>query len=277
MTPAEMREFVLSLNSNPPELIVSYVQPIYELARFAEREKIAMVPQKAILTSAGTLYPYMREKIEAVFKCKVFDRYGCREVGDIACECDSHRGLHVFPWGSYVEIVDDEGRPVPKGTEGNIVVTSLINFAMPLVRYFIEDRGILSAREDCTCGRRGQIFEKILGRTIDVFRTQEGAIIGGEYFANCIRDRSWVLKFQAIQRSEKQVIFKFVSSAAVPDPGELEDIRVKTRAVMGDDCDVDFEFVADIPTSASGKYRYIISDIQPRDKNTALFDHSIVT
>src|SRR5262249_25791653 len=107
-----MRTFIHILNVQRPKLIIAYVDSIFELARFAERERLAIRPQSAIITSAGTLTVFMRETIESVFQCKVFDRYGSREVGDIAGECAAHNGLHVFPWGCYVEVVDEEGTPL---------------------------------------------------------------------------------------------------------------------------------------------------------------------
>lgn len=101
MTPRKMREFIHLLNTQRPKLIVAYAQAIYELARLAEREKIPIRPQSAIITSAGQLYPFMRETIEGVFKCKVFNRYSARELADIAGECPAHSGWHVFPKGCY--------------------------------------------------------------------------------------------------------------------------------------------------------------------------------
>jgi phenylacetate-CoA ligase len=243
MTPKKMNEFINILNTRQPKLIIAYVDSIFELARFAEREKIAIRPQSAIITSAGTLTPFMREKIEGVFQCKVFNRYGSREVSDIAGECDAHRGLHVFPWGCYVEVVDEAGNRLPAGTEGNIVVTCLSNFAMPLIRYEIGDRGTLASEATgCPCGRQGQILEEIAGRNVDIFKRKDGTLIDGEYFTHLLYFRPWVWKCDY-------------------EPEELADIIHKTRVIMGEDCQVDFEFVDDIPTSPSGKYRYILSEI----------------
>ena len=261
MTPERMRNFLAELNTQPPQLIVAYTQAIYELARFAEKEGIAVTPQKSILTSAGTLYPFIREQIERVFGCKVFNRYGSREVGDIACECEAHAGLHVFPWGTYVEIVDEEGNLVPAGVEGNIVVTSLINYAMPLVRYAIGDRGILAPERVCACGRQGQILAKVTGRNVDAFKTKEGALIDGEYFTHLLYFRSWVQRFQVVQQDLSTIVFKVVKTAADATEQELTEIVQNTRAVMGADCQVDFQFLADIPPAASGKYRYTISEV----------------
>jgi phenylacetate-CoA ligase len=261
MTPEKMNEFINILNTRRPKLIIAYVDSIFELARFAEREKIAIRPQSAIITSAGTLTPFMREKIEGVFQCKVFNRYGSREVSDIAGECAAHRGLHVFPWGCYVEVVDETGNRLPAGTEGNIVVTCLSNFAMPLIRYEIGDRGILSADSSCPCGRGGQILERILGRNDDIFETKDGTQIEGGYFGFLLYSRPWVWKCQVIQKDYSSILFKIKQSEYDYEPEELTDIIHKTRVIMGEDCRVDFEFVDDIPTSPSGKYRYILSEI----------------
>ncbi len=261
MTPQAMHRFVSALNAHPPKLIVAYAQAIYELARFVEREKMTVVPQSAILTSATTLYPFMREKIEAVFQCKVFDRYGSREVGDIACECPSHAGLHVLPWLNYVEVVDEKGNPVPPGVEGNLIVTNLSNYAMPLIRYWIGDRGILSPETNCACGRQGQIMAKVSGRNADAFRTADGTLVYGAYFTHLLYFKAWVLKFQVIQTSYASIIFKIVKASSDLRPEELDEIAENTRAVLGRDCAVRFEFVDDIPPSPSGKYRYTISEV----------------
>jgi phenylacetate-CoA ligase len=263
MTTTSMREFFNQINIHPPELIISYAQAIYELAQFAEHEQLSIRPQKAILTSAGTLHPFMRQKIEAIFQCKVFNRYGSREVGDIACECEIHNGLHVFPWGCYVEVVDQDGNPVPKGVEGDILVTSLANKAMPLVRYAIGDRGILSLDETCACGRRGVKFHKISGRNVDAFRMADGTLVDGEYFTHLLYFRDWVKKFQVIQEDYQTVVYKIVGTPSDDKSDEYAEIIQKTQKLMGDDCKIRFDFVDNIPLASSGKYRYTISKVHP--------------
>ena len=260
MTPGRMREYIAILNVKRPRLIVAYADSLYELARFAEREGLQVLPQAAAITSAGTLYPFMREKIEEVFRCKVFDRYGSREVGDIACEHSECGGLWVGPWGNYVEIVDSEGNRVPEGTEGEILVTSLTNFAMPLVRYRIGDRGTLSSGTGSD-RRYGQVLKGVLGRTDDMVRAKNGVLIHGGYFMVMLFFRDWIRKYQVIQKSYSSIVFRIIRSESDYEQAELDEIVAKTKLAMGDDCDVIFEFVKEIPTSASGKYRYIISEV----------------
>lgn len=263
MTPDTMRSVLKQISDERPKLIVAYVQSIYELARFAQREGIAIAPQQAIATSAGTLYPTMRATIESVFGCRVYDRYGSREVGDIAAECEQHAGLHVFPFGNYAEIVDEDGQPVPNGVEGNIVVTNLNNYAMPLVRYAIGDRGIMAQPGACACGRGGQILQRVSGRSIDVFLMRDGTHVDGAWFFPMLWARDWVRKFQIIQADYAWVVFRVALQGAYRTD-ELEEITYQTRLVMGAECRVDFEFVDDIAPSPSGKFRFTVSEVHGR-------------
>jgi phenylacetate-CoA ligase len=261
MSPDRMRRYVATLNATKPKLIIAYAESAFELATFAENQGIRVEPQEAMITSAGTLYPFMRSTIERVFQCRVFNRYGSREVGDIGFERPGCEGLWVAPWGSYIEIVDEAGRRLPPGREGEILVTSLTNYAMPLMRYRIGDRGALMPGESEPAAGRGQVLQSVIGRTCDTFRDRDGNLVHPGYFVFLLYFRDWVGKFQVIQKSLSCIVFKIVKSGPAPDRVELEEIARKTRFVMGEDCEVLFEFVDDIPVAESGKRRFTISDV----------------
>ncbi len=258
MTPDRMREFISILNTSKPKLVVSYAEAIYCLAKFAESEGISIIPQQAIMTAAGKLFPFMRRKIEEVFHCKVFDRYGSREVGDIACEIPGINGLWIAPWGNYIEIVDPDGNRVANGTEGDILVTSLTNYAMPLIRYKIGDRGVLSIPSGDN--KHSQAFKEVTGRMMDYFRTQNGAIINPGYFMANLYFRDWIAQYQIIQKSYENVTYRIVRYLDPPQ-ADFDEIIKATRNAMGPNCEVIFEFVEHIPPSASGKYRFLISEV----------------
>ena len=261
MSAESMRACLEQLNSHPPRLIVAYVQSLDDLAAFAEREAIEVTPQRAIISTAGTLQPHMRERIERVFGCRPLDRYGSREVGDIAGECSHHQGLHVFPWTAFVEVLDEDDAPAEPGEPGRIIVTSLANFAMPLLRYEIGDRASLIAEDvpECPCGRGGQRIARLLGRTVDTFKAPDGSMINGEYFTHMLYFKRFVERFQVIQRSPSRITYRLVTTGRAPQ-GDLDEIIEGTRAVLGEACQVEFDFVEEIPPSPSGKYRYTISE-----------------
>lgn len=267
MTSERMKEYISIFNAKRPKLTVAYADALYELARFAERESLDVTPQNAAITSAGVLYPFMRQEIEKVFQCRVFDRYGTTEFGTIACERPGCEGLWVPPWTIYLEIVDNHSNPVPDGTEGNILVTSLSNYAMPLIRYRIGDRGVLSSRATSSGDIPGQILGDILGRDNDVFITREGTIVHASYFAILLYYRDWIKRYQVIQKSYSDVLFRIVKSGFECPQRELNELTKRTKEVMGEDCVVHFEYVDEIPVSNSGKFRYIFSEVTDQDKN----------
>jgi phenylacetate-CoA ligase len=262
MTEPSMRGILSDLDRRPPRLIVAYSNAIYELARFAERNAIAVRAQNGIVVTGGTLFPLRREVIQRVFGCPVYNQYGSREVGNIACEVPGHQGLWIAPWHCHVEIVDPQGLPVEDGVEGEIVVTSLANFAMPLIRYRIGDRGALMPRGFGPHPLASRSLQSVTGRTGDAFRSRQGTIVSPAYFPPLLYFRTWIREFQVIQKREDQVLFRFVLEGVREVPrGDWEEICSGVRKALGADCRVDFEIVDEIPVMASGKRRYIMSEV----------------
>jgi phenylacetate-CoA ligase len=219
-------------------------------------------PQKGIIATAETLYDFMRDEIESAFRCPVYNRYGSREVGDIAGQCNERTGLHVFPWSVYVEIVGDDGMPVPAGTPGNVLVTSLANYAMPLIRYAIGDRATLAEDVSCPCGRKGQVLAEIQGRATDMFRCEDGTIVDYGGLIELLYFRPWVRRFQVVQHDYERFEFLVEPNGSLkPSAGELDEIRAGVGRATGANCSVQFTFVDRIQVSASGKYRFTISNV----------------
>jgi phenylacetate-CoA ligase len=79
--------------------------------------------------------------------------------------------------------------------------------------------------------------------------------------------KNWVYKYQVIQKSYSKILFRIVKTGSEFLNEDLDEIEAKTKLVMGDDCKVDFLFVENIPVSPSGKYRYVISNVQSPEGN----------
>ncbi|MDZ5470441.1 hypothetical protein SM124_01645 [Bacillus sp. 31A1R] len=262
-----MLDYVDQINSIKPVQILAYAESIYELSVFIEEHKLKVHSPKSIMTSAGTLYPHMREVIERVFKTKVFNRYGSREVGDIACECNHHNGLHISSLTHYVEILKSDHSPADKGEMGEIIVTPLMNFGMPLIRYKIGDMGKW-AEEECSCGRGLPLLKEVSGRVTDTFITKEKKPIYGAYFAMLFYHKDWIKKFQIIQEDYELIKLSLVlKNQYVMNPfevysEEISKITKDIKDVMGPNCDVSFDFLQKIESSPSGKHRALISKVK---------------
>ncbi len=99
------------------------------------------------------------------------------------------------------------------------------------------------------------------GRNADSFVRPDGTLIHGEYFTHLLYFRDWVLKFQVIQKDFQTICYKIVRASNGFKEGELDEIIRETRRVMGQQCEVSIEFVDQIPTLSSGKYRYTVSEV----------------
>lgn len=246
MSESDLRSFIATWNSFRPTWVESYVQSIHALARFAEAEQLDVAEPQGILTSAGTLYPDVRETIETVFSCPVFNRYGSREVGDIACGKDF---LQIAFWQNHVEILENLS-PVPEGEPGDVVVTTLNNFSMPLIRFHIGDVAIQG---------REFLLQSVRGREVSLFKTEDGTLVDGEYFTHLFFHKKWVKQFQVVQTDYDRITINLV--ADTPDNPEMLVIEKDIREVMGSSCRIEWILKEHIAPSPSGKYLYTISQL----------------
>jgi len=267
MSEPTMLGYAEEISRLAPKCLEGYADALYEMALRVERLGLPMNPPGAIVSSAGTLLPHMRERIETEFGAPVFDRYGTREVGNVAAECDRHEGLHVFGETTVVEVVDGEGRAVAEGEEGEILVTTLRNYTMPLIRYRIGDRAVRGA-ERCSCGRPYPLLARVLGRTESCVRRPSGDIVLPEFFIHVIgveyNDGS-IGKFQVVQESLDHLTVVIVPSEGAGSTAlEREtEMRARIRQMVGD-CRVDFILADHIEPTPTGKHLYVVNRMEDR-------------
>jgi len=259
MSAATMDDYVERLRRFRPHSLWSYVDSACELARHVERNGLDLPPIPVTILTSGTVTEPLRELVERALQTRVYNQYGSREVGPIACECSERTGLHVFDWATHVEIVDASGRPVAPGEMGEVCVTLLTNFSMPLIRFRIGDTAV-ATRTPCPCGRPMPLLQSVAGRVTDHFVRRDGTLVHGQYFAFIFYHRPWVRRFQFVQEDYDHVVCVV---QVVEQPGQAERAEVEQiiRTAMGEECRVDWRFVDELPPSASGKYLYTLSKV----------------
>ncbi len=112
----------------------------------------------------------MRRDIEKALGIKAYDIYGLTEISGpgVAFECEEQKGMHINEDHFIAEIIDPEtGEPLPIGTKGELVFTSLDKEGFPMLRYRTRDICVLS-REKCSCGRTFLRMTKPMGRSDDM-------------------------------------------------------------------------------------------------------------
>lgn len=265
MTPERMRDYIEIINRQRPAVIRGYNSNLYELAQFAEAQQLPITSPQVVFSSAGTLYPPFRQKMEAVFGSRVYNHYGSREMHNMAMECHEADGLHMSALTHYFEILDDENQPCPPGVEGHLVVTSLVNRAMPFIRYRIGDRAAFAPEGTCACGRGLPRLIHLSGRVSETFLTVTGQVVPGEYFIHLfgvVLKSPQIFKYQVIQQDYDHLVIRLVlRTGNAPEEALRTEMEDKIRLVMGQTCKIEFEVVDDIAATASGKYVYTISHI----------------
>ena len=202
-----------------PKLLIAYPSALRIFADFLQERNLEIPSIKAISCSAETLYEHDREYLSKVFNAPLYNRYGCREVGDIANEVPDADGLVVNSDRVFVEILDDDGRRCAPGEQGEVVVTDLENYGMPMIRYRIGD--LARWADDSSRGAHKYpfpILESVDGRTLDIVRAPNGNRIGGTFWTILLRNRPGIEKFQVIQDEPASVRVLYKREAgAEPD------------------------------------------------------------
>jgi phenylacetate-CoA ligase len=259
LSEASVPEFAASLARTRPDAIVAYTNSLYQFARMLEAQRLVPFSPGSIVVGAEKLHPFQREVIERVFRAPVFETYGSREFMLMAAECDQHQGLHLTMEHLLVEVLDDEGAPVPAGVTGNVVVTDLTNFGMPFVRYATGDQA-RAADHACTCGRGLPLLSEITGRTVEIITTRSGQQLTGLFFPHMFKELPSVRQFQVVQEELDRISIKLV---ATPEWNVRDEtwLRQEISAATNNELTVDLEIVASIALTPAGKLQPVLSRI----------------
>ena len=161
-----IRSYVAAMTRFAPELIDGYPSALIAVVRSARFVGVELPTPRAIITTAETLEPAIKQEIEEAFRCNVFNQYAASEPSCLWGTCEAGT-MHISPEYGISEILGRDGKAAKPGEEGEVVVTSFLNPAMPLIRYRLGDMAVLGAATLCACGRAMPIVECVVGRRDD--------------------------------------------------------------------------------------------------------------
>ena len=250
------RRILDHLADHPPALIVGYASALEHLARFSVDNRYQTEPG-SIQSSGETLTARARQAITKAFSAPLYDRYGSREFGVVAHECDAHDALHVLAENNWVELLNESGDPSSEGEIGRIVITNLNNTAQPFIRYDTGDLAVWNSKP-CGCGRTLPKLRRIVGRRRDVIRVKDGPAIHGSAFNDFFFRREDVEGYQVVQRLDGSITIRLVT----PNRNvELEqEIRNWLHSRTGRELELQFEYVQSIAATTSGKRLLVVRE-----------------
>ncbi len=243
--------------------VAGYASSLYAVALEALHLGRQDLRMDVALSRAEPLPDHQRAVIAEAFQCPVRETYGMDENVAAASECTGGR-LHTWPEVGWLEVVA-HGRPVPPGTPGEFLGTSLLNRGMPLVRYRIGDHGqLLDQAGTCGCGRGLPVIEGIDGRTNDLLLTADGRPV---FWLNPIFYDIPVRQAQITQETLERVQVRYVPGPHFTAESAAT-IAQRLRARLGD-VEVRLEAVADMPRK-NGKQRAVVCLIPPAEREAIL-------
>lgn len=261
MSEQKLDDFVGAIRRLRPRMLFGYPSALDLIARHAEARgrRLDDLGIRVAFVTAEKLYDDQRARIAATFGCRVADGYGGRDAGFVAHECPQG-GMHVTAEDVVLEIVDQNGRVLPPGAAGEIVVTHLATRDFPFVRYRTGDVAVLDDRP-CACGRGLPLLKEIQGRTTDFVVAADGTVMHGLALIYVMRDLPGVESFKIVQESPVRVRVLIVPTVGFSD-AVREAIERGFRQRLGESVHVDVECTQSIPPEGSGKFRYVVSRVE---------------
>ena len=260
-----MPGIVQMLHRVRPRALGGYPSVIAHFASFIKDSGRPAPIVRSILTGGEQLFEHQRELIREVFHSEPYSRYGSNEAYEMAAECAEHSGLHVHAEGIIAEVVDDGGKLALPGQQGHILVTSLLNYGMPFIRYENGDDGSL-ATSSCPCGRGLPLLGTLLVRTSDLIYTPSGKRVAGVSLQPSRLAILGVTKYQLVQEDLDRVVIRVIVPSVTEPEGQAEvgrRIEDVLRRVLGNDMRIEVKFTAHIEPTVAGKYVTVISRVDP--------------
>jgi phenylacetate-CoA ligase len=257
LTESKLHDIYLYIQRKRPEVIFGYVSALLIFAQYLEANKLK-VSIPIIIQMAEMIYPHQIEYIESFVGGKFFKHYGARDAIAMGIECEQRSGCHANMDTLLVEILRDNKEAYDE--VGEVVVTDLFSYGMPLIRYQIDDVGCWK-KFTCRCGRNTPLFDITEGRKTNTISTRNGSIMTGLFIPHLFKElSSKIRKYQVYQPDLDNLIVKIVKKDDYLATDE-EFLKEKLLEKLGNRLQIIFEYPSDIPSEASGKYQFVKSEV----------------
>jgi len=264
LTDDNLPKYIEIIRKFRPDFIQAFSSSVTILARFMKECDIKPFSSvKAMLCGSENLYDWQRQLFEEVFGCRIYSWYGHAERAALAGECEKDSRYHIFSEYGIIELIGKNSERVKKENElGEIVATSLNNFACPLIRYRTMDFAVPTETK-CECGRNYSLLKKVEGRTHEFVITKTGRLISiaainmhSPVFDN-------VKQFQFFQEKVGEVDFNIVPKETYGER-DTDYIKKELGQKFGNDTKLSIKFVSKINRASGGKFMFLIQKLPIR-------------
>jgi phenylacetate-CoA ligase len=264
----EIEMQISTLERIKPKILAGYASSLLLLAKELEKRERKPSSPKFILSGAELLDGLARTTIESVFGSPIFDQYAIMEFDRIAWQCPERLQYHMDAYALITEFVDQKGEPVSEGERGEIICTSLFNYAMPFIRYSVGDIGVPSD-DVCACGLKLPLMKVIEGRKDSLLVLPDGRLLSPRTFTvamNMSKLIGCIEHFRVIQKKTDYFILhikrKDESIDKVTMKNELVKHLEKMLNLTEGELTFDIRFQDTIPLDKNGKFNAVVSEIE---------------
>lgn len=250
-----LERIVAELNALQPVFLQGYATMIHHLAREATAGRLRIAP-RLVGTTSEPLLPEIRSAIAAAWGAPVFNGFGSTE-GLMGGSCRAERGIHLSDDLFVIEPVDANGQPVRPGDRAaKVYLTSLYNFAQPLVRYELTDE-VTVLDPPCPCGIAMLRIDDVQGRWDDCFVYPGGLTVHPLTFRTVLGQERAIVEYQVCQTP-----YGAEARLRIDAPIDAARIAAALRAALSTaglaDPSVSVAVVERLERQATGKFRRFV-------------------
>lgn len=263
-----IKEQVSTIEKARPQVLDGYSSSLVLLAKEVESQSSKRIRPRIIFGGAEMIDDSSRALVERVLEAPFYDQYATVEMERIAWQCPFKIGYHIDADAIIVQFVDKDGEEVSPGETGEIVCTSLFNYAMPFIRYAIGDIGVPSD-EHCPCGNSLPLMKMIEGRRDSFIILPHKRLLSPRTFTiamNTFNMISCVDQFHLIQKSLRLIKIKLKLKKKNKVNREVIGRRLvshleNTLGIDTGEVVIEIEFVENIPLKETGKLAIVSSEL----------------
>jgi phenylacetate-CoA ligase len=241
-----------------PAYIVVHPSVLKELLYESREQGYQPANLKEVRTMGEILYPELRERCQRQWNVKISDLYSCEEFGILALQCPEHPHYHVQSECNLIEVLRPDNTPCEPGEVGKTVISSLGNFATPVLRY--ENGDMAEVGESCACGRGLPVLKRIIGRVRNTAVLPNGERIMPNLSTGPLLNDLPIKHFQLIQKTTELVEARLVVGRPLTANEETALADYFNKG-WRHDFNFRFVYVDEITRGANGKYEVFRCDV----------------
>jgi phenylacetate-CoA ligase len=263
LTPDNVGDYIATIQQARGGVVVGYASALLNLAEYMSRRGVQGSPLESVICTAEYMPDEWRTRISEVLDVPVFCYYGCGEVNGIGHECVGEDGYIVSQEHVILEVGGDDPTRFQDQGQGEACITTLFNYAMPLIRYMNGDMLDLQYPQS---GRVHLRITKCEGRIVDRLSGDDGRMVSGILVPHIIYKSGFpAWKYQLVQTAWDNVIFHYLpQNDGMGLSQKRRDSLVELlREYLGNDVQVQF-VMGQFEMSKSGKHRIVINKAYPQ-------------